>query len=228
VYAIGIDEDKRRVLVVFRGAITKQDWNKAFSSQFSYAPNPIEEDFEDKSAEIDMHRGFYEYLFRVRKDTHTTKFDEIAGIAHRYGMDRLGPDYKLAVVGHSLGAALSTVFGFWASADARFTKNGPVKIFNFGSPMVGGQRFADCVRHQEKTGKLRLVRFYNHNDVVAHAPFNVKFNKVRENCCYSLQKFSCGATHSRFFFCDFIARYQLSACWRWSSGTAPTDSVLQG
>jgi predicted lipase len=178
-YAICIDEEKNRVLVVFRGAITKQDWTKALGFSQKKARNPIQEDFEDKPENVDMHYGFYKYLFRVRKDTGTTKYEEICNVAHKYGMERLGEGYELAVTGHSLGAALTTVYGFWASTDSRFTKNGPVKLFSFGSPMVGGQLFADSFRHQERTGKLMYVRFYNHNDAVAYMPFNFGFSKVR-------------------------------------------------
>ena len=72
------------------------------------------------------------------------------------------------------GGALSLLFGFYASTDERFTKNGPVKIFTYGAPYVGGHAFADAFRHQENAGKVRFARFYNNNDLVAHVPINVK------------------------------------------------------
>lgn len=140
------------MLVVFRGAITKQDWSKAIDYELRQIKNPVADDFERKPKRVGVHNGFYQYLFRLRKDTRTTKYDEIANMAHRYGLERIGEGYRLVVTGHSLGGALSTVFGFFASADKRFTRNGPVKIFNYGSPYVGGHTFADSFRYQEQIG----------------------------------------------------------------------------
>lgn len=100
-------------------------------------------------------------------------------MAHQYGMERIGERYHLVVTGHSLGGALSTMFSFFASTDARFTANGPVKCFNFGAPYVGGYRFLKAFHHQEQTQKLQYARFFNHNDVVAHLPFNFRVTRVR-------------------------------------------------
>jgi predicted lipase len=178
-YAIAVDTERKRVLVVFRGAITFQDWSQAIDAKLRQVQNPIQEDFEGKSETIGIHSGFYQYLFRPRKDTGTKKYDEVANMAHKYGLERIGEDYSLAVVGHSLGAALSTVFSFFASTDERFTRNGPIQVFTFGSPYVGGHTFADSFMHQEASGKLMYARFYNNNDFVAHAPANFGITKVR-------------------------------------------------
>ncbi|GKY91909.1 hypothetical protein MPSEU_000162500 [Mayamaea pseudoterrestris] len=180
-YAIAVDQDKKRLLVVFRGAITKQDWSKAMDAEQKRVKNPITEDFEDRPSTIGIYQGFHAYLFRVRKDTGTTKYDEIINLAHQYGISRIGEDYHLAVTGHSLGAALSTVFSFYASTDERFTKNGPVKVISFGSPMIGCNDFADCFRHQEMRGKIMYARFYNHNDLVAYLPANMTVTKRGSN-----------------------------------------------
>ena len=167
-FSLAVDVSKKRVYVVFRGAITSQDWKKAFNFKLQKVKNPIHGDNLPKNVQI--YAGFYSYLFRRRKDTGTTKYDEIASLAHHYGMSKIGEDYNLVVCGHSLGAALSTVFSFHASAEERFTKNGPIKVFTFGSPYVGGHDFADMFRFQEMNGKLQYARFYNHNDIFAHIP----------------------------------------------------------
>ena len=80
-------------------------------------------------------------------------------------MTKIGPDYKVFVIGHSMGAALSTLFSFMASSDPRFVQNGPIKVLTFASPYVGGHSFADAFRHLEKTKKIEYARFYCHNDV---------------------------------------------------------------
>jgi hypothetical protein len=137
IYAIAVDADQRRVLVIFRGAITRHDWAKAFEYTPARVENPVRDEYEGRTDHIGIHKGFYQYLFRVRKDTGTTKYEEIVNVAHRYGMERIGEGYTLAVTGHSLGAALSTVFAFQASTDERFTRNGPIKIMTFGCPYIG-------------------------------------------------------------------------------------------
>lgn len=165
-YGICVDEVTKHVIVVFRGAITKTDWTKAMDYNFATASNPV----EGGPATIKLHNGFYSYLFRKRQDTGTTKYHQIAEVAHRIGSENFGEDYRLVVCGHSLGAALSTVFSFWASTDERFTRNGPIQVYTFGSPYVGANDFADEWRRQEESRKLRYARFYNHNDLVTYGP----------------------------------------------------------
>lgn len=77
-YAISIDKKKKRVLVVFRGAITLTDWSHGFDAAMKKGHNPVKDDYEGKKTFLKYHRGFYTYLFRMRKDTSTRKYDEIA------------------------------------------------------------------------------------------------------------------------------------------------------
>jgi len=172
-YALAVDTANKRVIVVFRGAITKQDWSKAFDFKLREVKNPVKEDFPGRTERVGIYSGFYQYLFRRRQDTGTTKYDEIASLAHQYGMERIGADYTLQVCGHSLGAGLSTVFSFHASCEDRFVSHGPIKVFTFGSPYCGGHSFADAWRHQEMSRKLQYARFWNHNDIFAHIPDNL-------------------------------------------------------
>jgi len=172
IYAISVDDLQKRVMVVFRGAITTTDWKTTLQGRFQKIPNPIEDDYEDKNDVLRVYSGFYNYLFRKRKDTGTTKYDEIANLVHKYGMDRIGPDYNLFVTGHSLGGALTHLFCFFASMDERFTKNGPVRAIAFASPYMGGHSWGDAVRHQERTKKLQLVQCRNNNDAIPRIPLN--------------------------------------------------------
>jgi hypothetical protein len=168
---------KKRVLVLFRGAITRADWSHGFDNKLKKAQNPVKEAYEGKKNFIKIHRGFLTYLFRIRKDTSTRKYDEIANKAYEYGHKMIGSDFTVTVNGYSLGGALSLLFGFYASTDDRFTQNGPVKIFSYGAPYAVSNAFADAFRYQEKNRKVQHARFYNSNDIVAHLPFNVKPTK---------------------------------------------------
>lgn len=116
---------------------------------------------------------------RVRKDTGTTKYDEIANKAFEYGSRMIGDDFTLFINGYSLGGGLGALFGFHASTDERLTRNGPVKIFTYGMPYIASHSFADAFRHQERSGNVQHLRIYNSNDIVAHIPFNARPTKVR-------------------------------------------------
>lgn len=63
-YAISVDKQKKRVTVVFRGAITRPDWNHAFDGNLKKIHNPVKDDYEGRQNIIRVHRGFYTYLMR--------------------------------------------------------------------------------------------------------------------------------------------------------------------
>lgn len=77
IYAITVDTKTKRVLVVFRGAQTRSDWNHGFDAKSKRCDNPVKEVYVGKTDYLRVHRGFHDYLFRLRKDTLTTKYDEI-------------------------------------------------------------------------------------------------------------------------------------------------------
>ncbi|KAL3916222.1 MAG: hypothetical protein SGILL_005275 [Bacillariaceae sp.] len=176
-YGIAVDTRLKRVLVVFRGAITTEDWRTVMQYKFETIRNPVKDNFEGKKDKIRVYTGIYDYLFRVRKDTGTTKYSEIASLAHKYGVEKIGNDYKLFVTGHSLGGALTNFFCFFASCEERFTRNGPVQAIAFAGPYCGGHSFADAFRHQERNKKVQLVRVTNNNDMVPRLPTNFRIGR---------------------------------------------------
>jgi hypothetical protein len=177
-YAISVDVVTKKVLVVFRGAITRADWSHAYDSNLRNYSNPIAEEYKGKTKKIRLHNGFHRYLFRERKDTGTTKFDEICGKLDQYGVKMIGEEYKVSVTGHSLGGALATLFSFYASCDDRFIRNAPIQVVSIGCPYVCGYSMAHAFRHQEQVGKLRYIRVHNVRDGVPHLPlFLLQFTR---------------------------------------------------
>jgi Lipase (class 3) len=162
-YAISIDREENTVHVVFRGATTYADWDHAIHWKTTKIVNPIETDYPNKSEHIKLHGGYYRYLFRRRKDSRSTKYDEIASKVEFYGK-RLCEDYRVVVTGHSLGGALSTIFSFFASLEERFTRHKPIQVVTFGCPKVAAYQFVDAIRNQEDAGKLQVARFHNEKD----------------------------------------------------------------
>ena len=168
-YAISLDREEKKVLLAFRGAYTFSDWSHALDTAETATSNPIKEAYPNRPKNIRVHGGFHKYLFRVRKDTETTKYDEIAAkVAHYCNV--VGDGVTLTITGHSLGAALATVFSLYASTEERFTRNGAIETVTFGAPYVAGYKFADAVRHQESSGKLRIAKFRCSNDGVTSLP----------------------------------------------------------
>jgi len=168
-YAISIDREENTVYLVFRGATTYSDWDHSIHWTTTKVVNPIDSDYPNKCEHIKLHGGFYRYLFRVRKDTKSTKYDEIASKVDFYGK-RISENYRVIVTGHSLGGALSTIFSFFASMEERFTRLKPIQVVTFGCPKVAAYQLADAIRHQEDAGKLQVARFHNVKDAISHVP----------------------------------------------------------
>lgn len=170
VYIIMASQKTRRVTVVFRGSVTLTDWSHNLSYDPMKIKNPISERYEGKSPTIEYNEGYYNYLCKPRLDNGRSKFDEIADKVHEYGEEIAGPEgYTLVTTGHSLGGALATLFGFYASNDDRFTNYGnAVRVFTFGSPIFGRISFAKAFQHQEQKGRLMHARFVNEKDIIPH------------------------------------------------------------
>lgn len=177
VYAVGINPNAKRITVAFRGSTTKSDFlTDAKIDMVSvpdpevYATKPNETSKGNKvESDICIHEGFYTYLFGSEKNGES-KYDEI--MTHVQKLYDSKPEYKneykLYVTGHSLGGALATLFGFYASASDIVP--GPVTVVSVASPRVGNLQFAACFTEYESRGKLRHLRIANHRDPVTLGP----------------------------------------------------------
>ena len=86
------------------------------------------------------------------------------------------------VTGHSLGAALATLFAFEAAAepDSRIPK--PVSLFSIAGPYVGDESFRAAHLLLESLGKLRHLRVSNHKDLVPTVPkMSFRWNVLDRN-----------------------------------------------
>lgn len=78
-------------------------------------------------------------------------------------------DKRLLITGHSLGAAMASIFAARMSA-----RNVDVELYTYGSPRVGNKEWA------AQFDNIRAYRFVNNNDVVTRVPFDILYEHVGE------------------------------------------------
>jgi len=183
VYVVGINPASKRITVSFRGSTTATDFVADAKMDMVRAPDPrmfetttatesspekaIREDLSDNR--VCIHQGFYEYLFGTDPKKQS-KYAEI--MAHIQGLYDSNPiyynEYNLYITGHSLGGALATLFGFYASASSSLPQ--PVTVVSVASPRVGNIHFARTFALFESEGKIRHLRVANHKDPITLGP----------------------------------------------------------
>lgn len=176
---MGVNPLEERITVIFRGSVTKSDFVTDSRIAFIQAPDPRRfnggAESDDSGGDVGVHQGFYEYLLG-EKDGRPSKYAEIMAIVERtlaeappaLASGRRRGGYRLYVTGHSLGGALATLFGFYASASPAI--NAPVTIVSVASPRVGNVEFARAFVWLESRGRVRHLRIANHRDPVTLGP----------------------------------------------------------
>jgi len=187
VYAIGVNPHKKRIVVAFRGSVTKTDWKTDASVKVEKRKNPLLDCFKDTNedpqqqqpATIGYHAGFYRYLFEPpNQEGGETKAEEILRkVLEIYDAEEKR-DYDLYVTGHSLGGALSTLFAFFvASKVARLETTiipTPIICVSLASPRPGDVGFQSAFESLERTSFLRHLRVVNEKDPVTRIPVNIR------------------------------------------------------
>uniref|UniRef100_A0A7S4NEU1 Fungal lipase-type domain-containing protein n=1 Tax=Odontella aurita TaxID=265563 RepID=A0A7S4NEU1_9STRA len=172
VYHICISHPRKTVYVVFRGSATAKDWMMDMYMKLESVKNPVKGG-DGLKRNIKVHAGFYEYLMKpIEKsgvEEPRSKFDSICSTVKRLMAEN--PGYRLFSTGHSLGAALSTLFAFYAASisdDLGIAKS--IKCINIGSPAVGNMDFVEAFEHLESKGKIRQFRIVNDGDPIPRMP----------------------------------------------------------
>ena len=149
-------ETNKRICVVFRGSESRSDW---------YYDLMITK--HRLSRNIYVHSGFHSQLHI------NNNFDKITECVRQLLSQH--PDYTLYVTGHSLGAALATLYGYQLSKII----NHNVIIVSFASPRVGNYDFKDDFNRQENLTHYRVT---NTRDVITATP-RYRYHHVGRNIC---------------------------------------------
>ncbi|OZM58536.1 hypothetical protein CIB95_02920 [Lottiidibacillus patelloidae] len=171
-------ENEEEVIISFRGTVSETDWladSLAFHIDFPYGENCGK-----------VHFGFLEVYKSCRNELFA-------------GLKEIDKTKKVIITGHSLGAALATVFALDLAKNAAF-KN--IKLINYASPRVGNQKFCNAVNKEI----AEIVRIVNVHDVVTLLPpITIPlpcsknkgiFRHVKGKFKISVQKNSFGGNHN--------------------------------
>jgi len=132
-------KDGHNIIVCFRGT-EPTEMNDILSDLKAWPKRSQERGF--------VHFGFAQALDKV--------YDEICTYLERISLN-VSEDVRVICTGHSLGAALATLFA--SRQDAH-------ELYTFGSPRVGTRSFCKEIK---KDG-IKHYRFVNNNDIVTSVP----------------------------------------------------------
>ncbi|CAG8038896.1 unnamed protein product [Penicillium salamii] len=143
---IALDHTRKSIIVTFRGTITIADgdadkniWPKVHLPEFC--------------KNCYGHAGFWTYWKSAE--------DQVVSRLQQATKDN--PDYSIAVAGHSLGGAVSTLAG-----TALRQKGFTLDIWTFGSPQVGNPELAQFITEQRKP--VSVYRATNYRDGIPALP----------------------------------------------------------
>jgi hypothetical protein len=140
---LGVYEKERVLLVAFRGSSNIQNWldNVQFSRICPYEDAP----------DVCVEKGFYKVFEYMKEDV----MKELMRLSGTYGTQ------KVVCTGHSLGAAVATLFAYHIQQE--YGAKWDVSLITFGSPRIGNKAFVEG-------GPRHGLRITHANDMVVHVP----------------------------------------------------------
>lgn len=156
---ITINDIKKRLCVIFRGSESRKD--------LFYDIMFIKKNL---GKGVRVHRGFYKQLYK--NNTFNKLYFSL------FDLLRKNPDYEIYITGHSLGGALSILFGYELSLIIPDN----IKIISFASPRVGNYYFKKSFENQSNLYHCRIV---NNKDIVTSLPMINYFHTGDNICLYN-------------------------------------------
>jgi hypothetical protein len=173
---ITVNENDKRICVVFRGSESKTDWYY----DLQIRKRVLKDD-------IWVHSGFYSQLYE------NGVYDKISATIKELLTEYT--DYSVYITGHSLGAALSTLCGFMLSQEISNT----ITVVSFASPRVGNSNWKKAFDEQSNLTHYRVT---NDRDIVTAFPV-YKYYHVGKTVRLYENTFSFFMDYSLFKWYDF-------------------------
>jgi triacylglycerol lipase len=152
------------VWIVFRGSQTKNEWQDDFKFQ--------QESYLDTNSSIQSQTHFLQNNQTQSPSIHKG-FLDFYNIFRQQIIDlNINKSKKIIICGHSLGAAIATLNGI----DMKQQGYNNTVVYNFASPRIGDQVFADLVNSQ-----LKVFRVVNECDIIPTLPLAVTPNITSNN-----------------------------------------------
>jgi len=167
VHGITVNEEAKRIAIVFRGSATPYDWFKKFQVSTTVRPNPLRgKPYQPE--EIALHHGYSDYLLNPNDEGGTSKYENI--VTELKALCTQYPGFSVYCTGHSLGGALSTLAAFYLAIESDTVIPKPIRCISVASPMLGDWRWRNAFMWAEKEGLLRQLRITNDGDIVPRVP----------------------------------------------------------
>ena len=179
---ITINDVDKRICVVFRGSESLSDWY--------YDLYVIKKQIKD---DVWVHGGFYKQLHD--NDVYKNIVQNIKTQLETH------PDYTIYVTGHSLGAALATLFGYLLSDEIENN----ITVVSFASPRIGNSAWKTSF---EAKSNLTHYRITNCRDVITAFPL-YNYKHVGKNIRLFEDKHSIFMDYNDDSFYD----YTILRCW---------------
>lgn len=166
---VTLSEGKKRICIVFRGSESRSDWYY----DFMIVKEGLTMDALTKSPLVNVHSGFLAQL--MTNDVYSSLVATVKSLLVDH------PDYEICVTGHSLGGALSTLFGFMISHEL----DNKVTVTSFASPRVGDWEWKKAF---DAKSNLYHYRVTNKRDAITAVPM-IKYYHVGDNIQLKDDKF---------------------------------------
>lgn len=141
---ITVCPNKHRISVVFRGSESKKDWY--------YDLLIMKHKLND---DIKVHSGFYKQL--TENNVYNKIVSEVKKCLETY------KDFSIYITGHSLGGALSTLFGYMLSNEI----DNKITVVSFASPRVGNYKWKQAFNAKTNLTHFRVT---NNRDIITAFP----------------------------------------------------------
>ena len=174
-------ETNKRICVVFRGSESRSDWYYDLMISKRKLNN-----------DIYVHSGFYSQLHINNNFEKIT--EHVKTLIEEY------PEYSLYITGHSLGAALATLYGYELSK----LLNHNIVVVSFASPRVGNKGFKLDFNSQENLSHYRIT---NNRDIITASPM-FRYHHVGRNICLYDNAFDIFNDYDYSWW-----KYSLFNCW---------------